>query len=179
MNRVLTNLLRSGNIRAVALRSLQVSLCVTFMAAAASAGAAPLSGRAEAIDGDSLVIKGHEIRLFGADAFEFHQTCGRMKCGEIAADTMRQLVEGKTVVCEKQDTDHYGRTVAICRTKCTPAVTCDLGQEMVRRGLAVAYRHYSMRYVPDETAARRARAGAWAHGFDAPQTWRQQHPRTS
>lgn len=175
MTTVLTNLLRRGNVRRALWWSLRVSICVTFMATAA--GATTLSGRAEAVDGDSLIIKGHEIRLFGADAFEYHQTCGRMKCGEIAADTMRQLVEGRTVVCEKQDTDHYGRTVAICKTKCTPAVTCDLGQEMVRRGLAVAYRRYSQRYIPDETAAKRAHAGAWAHGFDAPQTWRKQHPR--
>ncbi|WP_443747427.1 thermonuclease family protein [Asticcacaulis solisilvae] len=149
------------------------------MAMAASAGATTLSGKAEAIDGDSLVINGHQIRLFGADAFEYHQTCGHMKCGAIAADTMRQLVEGRTVTCEKQDTDRYGRTVAICKTKCSPTLTCDLAQEMVRRGLAVAFRHYSMVYVPDETAAKRAHAGAWAHGFDAPQTWRQQHPRTT
>lgn len=178
MNRVLTDLLHRRNTGAWAARSLLISFCVTFMATTAGAGGVTLSGRAEAIDGDSLVIKGHEIRLFGADAFEYHQTCGRMKCGEIAADTMRQLVEGKTVTCEKQDTDRYGRTVAICRTKCTASFTCDLGQEMVRRGLAVAYRHYSMKYVPDETAAKRTHAGAWAHGFDAPQTWRKEHPRT-
>ena len=148
------------------------------MATAAGAGAVSLTGKAEPVDGDSLIIKGYEIRLFGADAFEYHQTCGRMMCGEIAADTLRQLVEGRTVICEKRDTDRYGRIVATCRTKCRPSVTCDLGQEMVRRGLAVAYRHYSMQYVPDEMAAKRARAGAWAHGFDAPQTWRRQHPRS-
>lgn len=177
MNKILAKMLRRGNMAALTVRSLQVSICVTFMAMAAGAGAATLTGRAEAIDGDSLMIKGHEIRLFGADAFEYHQTCGRMKCGEIAADTLRRLVAGRTVVCEKQDSDRYGRVVAICTTKCSPMAACDLAQEMVRRGLAVAYRSYSRRYLPDETAAKRARAGAWAHGFDAPQTWRKAHPR--
>ena len=177
MNKVLANLLRRGNIGGWIARSLQVSLCVTFMATAAVAGPAQLSGKATTVDGDTLVIKGHEVRLFGVDAFEYHQTCGYMKCGEVAADALRQLADGKAVVCEKHDTDHYGRTVATCRTKCRGTISCDLGQELVRRGLAVAYRHYSRQYLPDETAAKRAHAGAWAHGFDAPQTWRRQHPR--
>jgi endonuclease YncB( thermonuclease family) len=179
MRPVLTNVLRRGNIRRGIVRSLHVSVCVTFMAIAGSAGATTLSGPAEVVDGDTLIIKGKTVRLFGADAFEYHQMCGYMACGKIAADTMRDLTNGKTVVCERHDRDRYGRTVATCTTKCSPTVACDLGQELVRRGLAVAYRHYSMRYVPDETAAKRARAGAWAHGFDAPQTWRRQHPRTA
>jgi endonuclease YncB( thermonuclease family) len=181
MSTVLTNLLRRGNIRRRVIRSLRVSICVTFMAMTASMGAfaaTTLSGPAEVVDGDTLIIKGKKVRLFGADAFEHDQICGYMACGQIAADTMRDLTGGKTVVCEKHDRDRYGRTVATCRTKCSPTVTCDLGQELVRRGLAVAYRHYSMQYVPDEMAARRARAGAWAHGFDAPQTWRKLHPRS-
>jgi len=183
MNTVLTNVLRCGNIRSGVVRSLHVSICVTFMAivasvAAGGAGAATLSGPADVVDGDTLIIKGRKVRLFGADAFEYHQMCGYMACGKIAADTMRDLTGGTTVVCEKYDTDRYGRTIATCRVKCSLNVTCDLGQELVRRGLAVAYRHYSMQYVPDETAAKRAHAGAWAHGFDAPQTWRRLHPRT-
>ncbi len=175
----LTNLLRRGNIRRIAIRSLHVSICVTFMATAGGAGAAvTLSGQADVVDGDTLIIKGQKIRLFGADAFEHDQMCGYMACGKIATETMHALADGKTVECEKHDTDRYGRTVATCKTKCSPTVTCDLGQELVRRGLAVAYRHFSRQYLPDEMAAKRAHAGAWAHGFDAPQTWRKMHPRT-
>jgi len=178
MATVLTNLLRRGNIRRGLVRSLHVSVCVTFMATAAGAGAATLSGPAEVVDGDTLIIKGRKVRLFGADAFEHDQVCGYMACGKAATETMRALTDRRTVVCEKHDTDRYGRMVATCRTKCSPIVTCDLGQELVRRGLAVAYRHFSRQYMPDEVAAKRAHAGAWAHGFDAPLTWRKLHPRT-
>ena len=172
----LTNALRRGNIRRDVIRSLHVSICVTFMAAA-SANAATLSGPAEVVDGDTLIIEGHKVRLFGADAFEHDQMCGYLACGKVAAETLRALTDSKTVVCEKHATDRYGRMVATCKAKCKPAVTCDLGQEMVRRGLAVAYRHFSRQYLPDEVAAKHAHAGAWAHGFDAPQTWRKTHPR--
>ena len=142
--------------------------------ATGSAVAAPerLSGSAYVIDGDTLVIHGVHVRLFGVDAFEHDQTCGRFACGERALSVMRGLSQATVVTCEKQDTDPYGRTVAICTT----AAGLDLGREMVRRGLAVDYRHFSMRYMKDEDYARTHRLGAWAYGFDSPLDWRRAHP---
>lgn len=132
-----------------------------------------VSGAAYVIDGDTLVIHGRHIRLFGIDAFEHDQTCGRFACGQQAAAVMRGLVQDAAIVtCEQQDIDPYGRMVAICRT----AAGVDLGREMVRRGLAVAYRHFSLRYLDDETYARTHRLGAWAYGFDSPLEWRRAHP---
>jgi endonuclease YncB( thermonuclease family) len=46
---------------------------------------------------------------------------------------------------------------------------------MVRAGQAVAYRKYSMRYVPAEEAARAAGAGVWSTEFDIPWNYRQAH----
>ncbi len=132
------------------------------------ATAASLSGRAYAIDGDTLVIKGRHIRLFGVDAFEHDQTCGRFACGTQATNDMTALIRGQTVTCDQQDVDSYGRIVAICKL---PGGR-DLGGEMVRRGLAVAYRTYSTRYLPQEKAAQSARAGAWAYGFESPVHYR-------
>ncbi len=43
---------------------------------------------------------------------------------------------------------------------------------MVRAGLALAYRQYSMRYVDLENAARADREGMWAGLFVEPWTWR-------
>ena len=48
------------------------------------------------------------------------------------------------------DTDRYGRTVARCRHGGAGS-----RPQLVRDGLALAYRKYSMAYDPDETAARR------------------------
>jgi len=47
-----------------------------------------------------------------------------------------------------------------------------LGGEMVRRGLAVAYRSFSSRYLKDESYARTHRSAAWAYGFKSPLEYR-------
>lgn len=155
--------------RLTVLRSLWVTLCLLAVTSAASAQT--LRGRAVAEDGDSLMMGGRHIRLFGVDAFEYRQTCGRTKCGMAAFQHLQRLVQGQSVSCARQDIDRYGRLVAICRL----ADGRDLGREMVRSGLAVAYRHYSTRYVADEAAAKKARAGAWASGFQQPSAYRQSH----
>lgn len=163
-----------GNGRPKSQWSLWVSLClVGALAAPVPAMAATVvSGRAYVIDGDTLVIRRVHVRLFGVDAFEHDQTCGRMPCGRQATEALRDMVAGQTIICTRQDTDRYGRTVAICM-----AGNRDLGREMVRKGLAVAYRTFSQRYITDESAARAARAGAWSHGFDSPLNWRKAYPR--
>ncbi len=145
---------------------------VSLWAAAGAAQAGSLSGHAYVIDGDTLVIHDRHIRLFGVDAFEHDQTCGGFACGQQATSVMNGLVQSIIVTCDQQDVDPYGRMVAICRT----SSGLNLGREMVRRGLAVDYRHFSRRYMDDETYARTHRLGAWAYGFDSPQTWRREHP---
>ena len=131
-----------------------------------------VSGSAYVIDGDPLVIHGRHIRLFGVDAFESDQVCGRFACGVQAQSVMRGLTQAAVITCDQQDIDPYGRVVAICRT----AASLDIGREMVRRGLAVAYRRFSLRYLDDEAYARTHRLGAWAYGFDSPLDWRRAHP---
>jgi endonuclease YncB( thermonuclease family) len=132
------------------------------------AAAQTLRGTARADDGDSLTIGGRRVRLFGVDAFEYRQTCGRMKCGKAALQHLQHLVKGQSVACARQDIDAYGRVVAICRL----SDGRDLGREMVRSGYALAYRRYSTRYVADEAVAKKAKAGAWAHGFRRPSDYR-------
>jgi hypothetical protein len=45
------------------------------------------------------------------------------------------------------------------------------------RGLAVAYRDYSLKYVPNEERAKAARRGPWAGTFETP-TYRTRSPAT-
>ena len=132
-----------------------------------------LSGPARVIDGDTIVINGTHIRFYGIDAFEHDQTCGAFDCGVEAIAAMRDLTQGQVITCYQQDTDHYGRTVAICKRP----DGLDLNQEMVRRGLAVAYRTYSLKYLPVEKQARAVHAGAWGYGFQSPLDYRRSHPR--
>ncbi|MEH6663667.1 MAG: thermonuclease family protein [Brevundimonas sp.] len=138
-----------------------------IVADVAADGPADISGHARVVDGDGLEISGRRIRLHGVDAFEMRQMCGANACGQASADALRNLVGGRPVDCLEMDRDRYDRIVAVCR-----AGGQDLGAAQVRRGHAVAYTRYSHRYVPEELAARRENAGAWAHGFTPPEAWR-------
>jgi endonuclease YncB( thermonuclease family) len=132
--------------------------------------AGDIEGRAKPVDGDSFNF---EIRIFGIDAPEPGQTCKDAQgisypCGRIAREAMAGLLNGKTVRCEKQDQDaKFGRPVAICY-----ADGLDVGAEMVDRGLAVAYRRYSLKYVPNEDQAKAAKRGLWAGTFEMPREYR-------
>ena len=132
-------------------------------------------GVATIVDGDSLEIDGTSIRLYGIDAPEGRQTCLRdgeaWRCGATAATKLRALVGTHSLACTQKDVDAYGRSVAVCTNG-----AIDLGEEMVRAGLALAYRRYSNDYVNEEDEARTARRGIWASEFTPPWDWRR-NPR--
>jgi endonuclease YncB( thermonuclease family) len=129
-------------------------------------------GSARVIDGDSLSVLGVEVRLFGIDAVELHQTCLRAgqpwACGIEAARALRQAIAGREVTCRSRERDRYGRMVAVCH-----AGALDLGAAMIKGGYAVAFGAYAA----DEREARDARRGIWASAFDPPQVWRARNPR--
>lgn len=124
-------------------------------------------------DGDSLKWDGTSIRLYGIDAPELSQTCKNKnddlwKCGRDAREAMKDMVKNG-VVCEQEDYDSkYNRPVAICMSK----DGVDVGQQLVRQGLALAYRHYSDKYVKDEDIARAEGVGMWSGKFIEPWQWR-------
>jgi endonuclease YncB( thermonuclease family) len=119
------------------------------------------------IDGDSLRLGDHEIRIQGIDAPEMRQFCRRggldYRCGVEAREAMIALIGDHGVECTVSDTDRYGRKVARCL-----ANGRDLGLEMVRLGHAVAYGGYEQ----EEAAARRAGRGLWGGEFTPPNEWR-------
>lgn len=137
-----------------------------------------LEGPARVIDGDSLELGGHRVRLHGIDAPELGQRCddraGRpFACGERARESLRQLVGDATIRCARRGTDRFQRVLAACRLP----DGSDLGTAMVRSGWAVAYPgDGSAIYRAAETDAARRRAGLWAGGFDRPEAWRRDHP---
>lgn len=160
---------RSGTCRLLAAAAFALSL-----APAGPAHAETLSGQARVIDGDTLAISGQRVRLHGIDAPETRQNCTRdgrkWACGKASTRAMRLLVGRSPVRCEVRDRDRYGRAVATCF-----AGGRDLQQQLVRQGLALAYRRYSTRYVPDEDAARAEGLGLWSGGFVEPWNWRKQN----
>ena len=141
--------------------------------AAALAQGTVLQGVATVIDGDTLEIHGQRIRLHGIDAPESGQSCKDASgipylCGQRAALALADRVGRGTVTCRQQDTDRYGRIVAVCHLG-----ALDLGLWMVANGHALSYRRYSTDYVEQEEFARHTRRGFWAGSFIAPWDWRQ------
>jgi endonuclease YncB( thermonuclease family) len=123
---------------------------------------AKLIGRAEAIDGDTLLVGGIHVRLEGIDAPEISQSCTDAsakpwRCGAEAHRVLARIVAGQSVVCEERGLDKYHRLLGLCRVG-----ALDVNAELVRRGLAWAFVHYSRSYVGVEAEARRARVGIWS-----------------
>jgi endonuclease YncB( thermonuclease family) len=132
--------------------------------------------RYTAIDGDSLRSSGEDIRLIGIDAPELFQTCrnssGReWACGQAAYAHLSSLVAGNEVRCSSSSKDRYGRALA----RCSVGTVADLGEEMVREGLAVDFMNGG--YGRAEAEARAAGRGMWAGSFEPPQEWRRLNPR--
>src|SRR5215470_17045943 len=128
------------------------------------------------VDGDTLVVDGTHMRLWGIDAPESAQQCSRdgaaYACGRDATAHLSELIGGRNVACEPRTTDRYRRTVAVCRVG-----GVDLGAAMVRDGWAMAFVRYSSDYVPQEQEARAARRGLWSGTFEFPWDWRRTHAR--
>jgi endonuclease YncB( thermonuclease family) len=146
------------------------------MITATDAAGRSIIGTARVLDGGTLDIAGERVRLLGMDAPEGKQLCQRggreWPCGEIAAAALAGLVAGQAVQCDVKGQDRYSRALAVCR-----AGSKDIGRELVRRGLAVAY--YPKRgvrgpsYDAEEADAEAAQRGLWGGSFIRPSEWRQ------
>jgi endonuclease YncB( thermonuclease family) len=105
-----------------------------LLALAAPAQAADLTGRADrVIDGDTFVLQGVKIRLWGIQAPERGE--GGYKA---ATEGLRSILADRDVTCEKRSTDPYKRTVARCFV-----AGQDVAAQLVSRRLAVDWPRYS------------------------------------
>ena len=134
--------------------------------------AADPSGPVTVVDADTWDVGETRVRLFGIDAPELDQTCRRddgseWDCGRWSAAETDRLFGGRRAGCTALDRDRYGRVVARCQVQGR-----DAAREMVRQGLALAYRRYSMDYDLDEKAAFVARVGIHAGTVERPAEFR-------
>jgi endonuclease YncB( thermonuclease family) len=131
-----------------------------------------VQGVASVIDGDTIEIHGNRIRIHGIDAPESNQICAtragkRWRCGKDAAHALADRLGRGSVRCVGRSYDRYRRLIAVCYRGSE-----DIAGWMVAQGWAVAFRRFSLDYVPEEEAAERARKGMWAGTFDMPWDWR-------
>lgn len=129
-----------------------------------------VSGQARLIDGDSLSIRGIELRLEGIDAPEAAQNCMRAgkpwSCGRHAAQALGRFLRGRVVTCEGARRDVHDRVLATCRLG-----DLSINRWMVEQGWAVSFHAYQV----EERSARRAKKGIWSSTFIRPQEWREEN----
>lgn len=131
-----------------------------------------ISGLGRVVDGDTLDVGATRVRLEGIDAPETAQTCQTATgeswaCGKAATAMMRKLAERQDVACDRTGTDRYHRTLATCFVE-----GVDIGEAMVRAGLAWAFVKYSTVYVGNEAEARKQNIGVWQGPAEAPWDFR-------
>ena len=147
------------------------SLTFIFLFLLSNVASADISGTALIVDGDTITISGTKIRLSGIDTPEKNQTCRTAgviwDCGYEVTETLRGWTYAKEVRCIEDEKDRYGRLIADCFVD-----GYNVNARLVYEGLALAYRKYSERYVPEEDKARAAKRGMWAGEFVAPRDWR-------
>ena len=91
-------------------------------------------GPAYVIDGDSIVIRKTQIRIFGVDAPELNHPFGQK-----AKWAMVSLCKGKAIRAEVTEIDAHGRAVA----RCYLPDGRDLSAELVKHGLAIDWPKFS------------------------------------
>jgi endonuclease YncB( thermonuclease family) len=131
-----------------------------------------VSGQLRAVDGDSLRGPDGDIRLYGIDAPELHQTCLDSRsqsypCGRESFRHLQMLMADKSVSCRVIDRDRYRRVVAVCS-----AGSMELNRRMVEDGWATAYERLPSIYSVSEDRARTMRRGLWQGYFERPRQWR-------
>jgi len=131
-------------------------------------------------DGDTLIVKGwlrkFKVRLAGMDAPE-----GDQAFGEESRDLLRRLVDKKMVSIRVIDKDHWGRYVAFVQYGHT-----NINIEMVKQGLAWAYKQYFYNlstderkaFISAENLARGRKIGLWSIGV-AEEPWKHRRENQS
>jgi len=145
---------------------------VTILFLAQSSFCQTLEGKVVVTDGDTINLSGYKVRLDGIDALESSQYCENAygvpyRCGLAATKFLQTLINNSDVRCEGKGTDRYERILATCFVN-----QINLNEEMVREGMAVAYRQYSSRYIEQEEAASSNNVGVWSGKFVYPWEWR-------
>jgi len=140
-------------------------------------------GIAEVIDGDSLRIRNdnikYEVRLFGIDAPEFHQTCFDEKdkeynCGEISRNFLLKLADKKETSCFYAQKDVYNRYLAICKID-----NIVINEEIVKNGMAIIYnlKQADENLINLENLAKVNKLGVWQGKFQTPKDYRKSHKK--
>ena len=145
---------------------------------------------ANAIDGETLYIRGMEVTLFGIDAVERNQICqdkiGKdYRCGQRAAQALQEMVQSEPVICLPIVNLSAQRVLAICESTSKnhpiPMSADDftegyrpgsLSRLMVVEGHAVGIGIGLEVFRDEQIEAQKLRRGIWQGSFQPPRLWR-------
>lgn len=154
------------------------SLALFFVSGllAAPLSAQVISGRATALDGDTLELTGQRLRLVESDAPELRQTCKRdgadWACGVQARNLLASLIDGQDVICEAHQPAPGQALWATCRSG-----DASLAEAMVSAGLAVATPYGEAALGQLQERVKQHQLGIWAGEFAMPDAWRKANPK--
>lgn len=131
-------------------------------------------GPVQVVDGDTLAMGKHRVRLHGIDAPETSQSCYKngaaWACGKAASWELSRLISGKQVDCLVKDQDQYGRLVSVCQVG-----GVSLNAAMVESGWALAYARYAKDFLPQQARAKATGLGIWTSQWSSPEQFRRQN----
>jgi endonuclease YncB( thermonuclease family) len=137
-----------------------------------------VSGPVRAIDADIIMVNDQRVILYGVDAPERSQFCfvGNKKwgCWDAAMSALRTILEPGTASCTLSgEPDPFNRRYGVCTVDGK-----DVGAELVRSGMAMAFLDQGDDYAEIEQQARTAEVGLWQPRakVDAPWVWRKRNP---
>ncbi len=145
---------------------------------------------ANAIDGETLFLKGVEVQLFGIDAVEADQVCQDANgkdypCGRRATHALQTLLQRGPAVCFPLFTVNVLRVVAECvvddgvaSLPTTPRQFMrrdhprNLSRLMIAQGHALGVGLGRGYFSADQDQAQQQRVGIWQGSFQPPSSWR-------
>lgn len=117
-------------------------------------------GTLRVTDGDVVTMGNKSYRLWGIDAPNIDQICNRYgrawRCGQDAADALRELVQNKTVACYDKGVDRHGRQLGECFTE-----KINLSEWMAGEGWAYGKTAYTSTYSITTGIAQARNKGIW------------------
>lgn len=135
-----------------------------------------IKGHAQIIDGDSIIVANHEIRILHIDAPEYKQTCtdknnNEYPCGQDTKIFLAKSLSKHPTICKISGKDVYNRYLANCSNN-----NRDISELMIKNGWAIIYKQPSF-YFSDQEYARLNKLGIWQGDFLIPKIYRKLNPR--
>jgi len=167
---------RRGRARARRLASVAAAFLVL---GAAPASALTLTGIAEVIDSDLLVLDGHRVFLLGVESVEEGQVCGigsePWECWPAAVRALQTIAGLGEMTCEVISGPNFlSEVIALCSVNGE-----DVGESLVRAGFGLPILEESDAYLDEMEAARAEGIGLWQGTFYEPAVWRELYGRFS